>query len=87
MTTLRRELASFIEKNLLGEERGTPIQDTTPLIEEGILDSMALMQIVAFLEERTGVRIPDDEVSPDNFDTIEAIERMVDRLQSRRGGH
>ena len=81
---LRRELASFIEKNLLGEDRKISIDETTALIEEGILDSMALMQLVGFLEERTSVRVPDDEVSPENFETIEAIERMVDRLQTRR---
>jgi acyl carrier protein len=86
VTTLGRDLAAFIEKNLLGEERKISIQQTTPLIEEGILDSMGLMQVVAFLEERTTVRVPDDEVSPENFETIEAIERMVDRLQSRRTG-
>ena len=81
---LKREIATFIEKNLLGESRGITISDTTPLIEDGLLDSMGLMQIVAFLEERAGVRVPDDEVSPDNFETVEAIERLVDRLQARR---
>ena len=81
---LKREIATFIEKNLLGESRGITISDTTPLIEDGLLDSMGLMQIVAFLEERAGVRVPDDEVSPENFETVEAIERLVDRLQARR---
>ncbi|HTS88214.1 MAG TPA: acyl carrier protein [Gemmatimonadales bacterium] len=84
MTTLNRELASFIEKNLIGEGRGASINDATPLIEEGIVDSMGLMQIVAFLEERTGVRVPDDEISPDNFETIELITRLVEKLQAKR---
>ena len=81
---LKMELASFIEKNLVGEDRRLSITDKTPLIEDGIIDSMGLMQIVGFLEERTGVRVPDDEVTPDNFETVEAIDRLVDRLQSRR---
>jgi acyl carrier protein len=81
---LKTELASFIEKNLVGEDRRISITDKTPLIEDGIIDSMGLMQIVAFLEERAGVRVPDDEVSPENFETVDAIDRLVNRLQSRR---
>lgn len=85
MTTLRQDMASFIEKNLIGDDRKGPIDDSTSLIEEGILDSMGLMQMVAFLEERTGVRVPDDEVSPDNFENLPAIEGMVERLRGARG--
>ena len=82
---MKAELASFIEKNLVGEDRRVKVTDTTPLIEDGLIDSMGLMQIVAFLEERAGVRVPDDEVTPENFDTVEAIDGLVTRLQSRRG--
>ena len=83
---LKQELAQFIEKNLLGDDRKIAVSDTTPLIENGLIDSMGLMQIVSFLEERAGVRVPDDDVTPDNFETVDAIEKMVERLQTRRGG-
>lgn len=83
---LKQELATFIEKNLLGEGQGTSVDDTTQLIEGGILDSMGLMQVVGFIEERTGVKVPDDEVAPDNFETVVAIESLVERLRSRREG-
>jgi acyl carrier protein len=81
---LRQELAAFIEKNLLGEGPGASVDEATQLIEGGILDSMGLMQVVGFIEERTGVKVPDDEVAPDNFETVVAIESLVDRLRSRR---
>ena len=84
MTSLKRELAAFIEKNLIGSERKMTLDDQTPLIEEGIIDSMGLMQIVSFLEERAGVRVPDEEVGPDNFETLEAIDRMVKHLQDHQ---
>jgi acyl carrier protein len=82
---LNRELASFIEKNLIGEDRGATVTDDTQLIEEGIVDSMGLMQIVAFLEERAGVRVSDDDVTPDNFETVKAIMELVERIKGRRG--
>ncbi len=84
MTSLRTELAAFIEKNLVPGDRKMTINDQTALIDDGLIDSMGLMQVVAFLEERTGVKVPDEEVGPDNFETLEAIERMVNRLQSRK---
>ncbi len=82
---LNQELATFIEKNLIGDGR-TKVGDGTQLIEDGIVDSMGLMQIVAFIEERTGLRVSDDDVTPDNFETVAAIGGLVDRLQSRRAG-
>lgn len=84
MTMLNQELATFIEKNLIADGR-TRIDDATALIDEGIVDSMGLMQIVTFIESRTGLRISDDDVTPDNFETVAAIGQLVDRLQSRRG--
>jgi len=78
------DLATFIEKNLIADGR-TKVSDATALIEEGIVDSMGLMQIVTFIEERTGLRVSDDDVTPDNFETVAAIGLLVDRLQSRAG--
>jgi acyl carrier protein len=81
---LRSELASFIQKTLVSQDQQVTIDDHTALIEDGLIDSMGLMQIVAFLDERAGVRVPDDEVTPENFETIAAIDQLVERLQARR---
>ena len=82
---LNQDLATFIEKQLIGDGR-TKVSETTPLIEDGIVDSMGLMQIVTFIEDRTGLRISDDDVTPDNFETVAAIGELVKRLEARRAG-
>lgn len=74
-------LATYIQENLAA---GTPIREDTPLIDGGILDSMSLMDVVMFVEQRTGVQVPDDEVVPENFQTVASIARMVQRLQADR---
>lgn len=81
----RTELVNFIQQQLVGDASAAPVTPTTELLEGGIVDSMGLMRIVHFIEERTGVRVPDHEVAPDNFETIDAISALVERLQARRG--
>ena len=78
---LKADLVRYIQENLAPD---TAIDDTTALIDKGILDSMGLMQVIMFIEEKTGIRIPDDEVLPDNFQTIGSIESLVDRLGKSR---
>ena len=54
----------------------------TPLLD-GILDSLALMQLVAFLEEEFDTEIDDTEVTAENFRTVADIERLVNRQLAR----
>jgi acyl carrier protein len=55
------------------------IDDDTPLWGQGIIDSIGLMELVAFLEERFGIQIDDEELTAENFRTVRTIEDMVAR--------
>ena len=86
--TLHRELAQFIEQHLVAPGSGIRVDDDLPLIDRGVIDSLGLTQLVLFVEERAGVRIGDEEVTPDNFQTVASIAALVERLQEaerRRG--
>jgi len=52
------------------------------LFELGALDSFALVDFVTVLEEHCGIKVPDPDISPANFRTIEAIERYVAARQN-----
>ena len=52
----------------------------TALIEQGILDSIEILNLVSFLEEQFGISLPIDEFVPENFQTPEAIASLVRRL-------
>jgi acyl carrier protein len=49
------------------------------LLEQGILDSTAVLEVVAFVEDELGVKVADDEMIPDNFATIGRMTAFVDR--------
>ena len=52
------------------------------LLESGTIDSMGVLQLVAFLEATYGVKVGDDDLVPENFDTIAAISAFVERCQA-----
>lgn len=51
-----------------------------PLIEGGVIDSMGVFHLVSFLEDEFGVEVDDDHLVVENFQTINTIARLVDRL-------
>ena len=79
--SLTQDLIRFIEKNLLEDSDGASIDENELLIDRGIIDSIGLMKIMLFIEDKTNLRVPDDEVMPENFQTVSSIVRMVDLLR------
>jgi len=73
---LRAQVRSFILENFL-YVTGKQVADTTSLMDEQIVDSTGLLELIMFLEETYGIKIEDEELTPQNLDTIENIERFV----------
>jgi methoxymalonate biosynthesis acyl carrier protein len=69
------KIREFIKEEVVLDADAS-IDDNAPLLE-GILDSLALMQLVAFLEEEFETEIDDTDVTAENFRTIADIERLV----------
>jgi len=58
--------------------RNAKLSENEDLLSSGILDSLGILQLVAFIEKSFGIRIPDEDVVFDNFQSVSA---MVDYLQ------
>ena len=67
----------FILEEFLPGEDPNELQESTPLITAGILDSIATLKLVAFLEERYKIRIEAHEAGIENLNTIVDIARLV----------
>ena len=72
-----RPILTFIVERLAPATGRTHLDDDDDLIDSGVVDSLGIFQLVAFLEEKFGVVIADSEITPDNFATIARIERLV----------
>jgi acyl carrier protein len=68
----------FVLKEFLPGEDPSELTSSTPLITGGILDSLATMKLVMFLEERYGVKFQAHEVDADHLDTVADIARLVE---------
>ena len=60
------------------------VGDDQSFLETGIIDSLGIVQIVAFVESELGVRVPDTDLVPANFDSIARIAAYVDRRRQER---
>ncbi|MEJ5225712.1 MAG: acyl carrier protein [Anaerolineales bacterium] len=72
-------IRDFITSEMLPRPLDAPIGDDDPLIESGIIDSMGVMNLLGFLEEKFSIQIPGEELIPENFSTINAIAALIER--------
>lgn len=55
------------------------LEDTTSFLQQGILDSTGVLELVAFVESEFGIAVEDDELVPANFDSITALGTFIHR--------
>jgi 2-hydroxymuconate-semialdehyde hydrolase len=72
-------LRTFIEEDLLFDE-GPPLEHDTPLLGSGILDSLSIVALLAFVEERFGVSVPDGEIAVEQLRDLRTLADWVNAL-------
>lgn len=77
------QVRAFIIANFLFDDHDAMIADQASFIEAGIIDSTGVMEILLFLEETFGIRVEDEELVPENFDSIEGLVGLIERKRKR----
>ena len=81
---MKATLRKFIVDNyLFGQQM--EFSDDDSLQEKGIIDSTGVLELVTYLEETYAIKIDDDELLPENLDSINHLERFVTSKQSSAG--
>ena len=57
----------------------TGLENADSFLDRGIVDSMGVLELVGFLEESYGITVEDQELIPDNLDSIDGVVRFVER--------
>ncbi len=74
---------NYIVENLLHKGSVDSLSSDDSLLDAGLLDSTGIIQVVSFLESDFDIEISDEEIVPDNFETIDSIVALV---KAKRGG-
>ncbi len=72
-------IRDFITQDILHGALKTPLTDQDQLIESGIIDSLGIMTLLSFLEEKFSIQIPSEDLMPENFSSISSITALIER--------
>ncbi len=84
MADLSEIIRAHIQKELMYDRPGVELGDDYPLIGEGVIDSMGLFNMIGFLEAEFGIKVGDDEIVLENFETVTKIRSLVEGKLARR---
>ncbi len=77
--TVRQQIREFMENNFALGEQMSSLADDTSFMESGVIDSTGVLELVAFLEETYEVKVEDEEMVPENLDSIANLCAFVAR--------
>ena len=83
---MQRELVAssfrtFITTHFPGSKR-RPLENADSLLESGIIDSLGVLDLVAFIETEFKITVEDDDLTPENFQSIDRMMAFVDRKRN-----
>jgi acyl carrier protein len=82
-TCVEQHLADFIRQTALPP--GAVLEQNEPLLANGILDSLGILHLVAFIENEYAIIVPDACWGPEHFHSVSHLAKLVARLQAEQG--
>jgi acyl carrier protein len=76
---MEQRIREFLATNFFLGDDPSALEGSTSLIEAGVIDSTGVLELVGFLEEAFDIRIDDEDLVPENLDSIDNIVRFVER--------
>ncbi len=81
----RQTIRSFILENFLFSDDESELRDSDSFQATRIIDSMGMMELIHFIEKIAGIKIPDEEMSPEHLDSVDRIVQYIEgKSQGRR---
>ncbi len=76
---VQSQIMEFIAENILFSDNGYPYSPSDSFLEKGVVDSMNIMEIVAFIEDKFHIDVEDLDIIPANFDSVKNVAAYVER--------
>lgn len=78
----KHALRTFILENYLFTDDQSALADADSFLEKGVLDSTGIMEVIFFIEEQFGIRVEDEEMVPQNLDSVEHLVAFIERKKT-----
>ena len=79
--SIEQEISDYIVENFLLGDRSR-LEPSKSLLESGIIDSTGVLELVGLIEQKLGIKMADEEIVPDNLDSIDNIVRFAGRKRA-----
>jgi acyl carrier protein len=76
---IQPQIRQYLAENFLFSDNGYELEDEASFLEEGIVDSTGVLELVMFVEETFGITVQDEEIVPQNFDSVSQVATYVQR--------
>ena len=81
-TQIKNRIKMFVTQNLLFSDGAFAYSDDDSFLQQGIIDSLGVMQLVEFVQTDLKVQVEQEEISPENFDSVNKLAALVCRKLS-----
>ncbi len=81
LETYRKQVRDFLLSNFYVADINSIDVDTS-LLDQGVIDSTGVLEVIGFIEETFGITVEDTELLPENLDSIEGIAQYIIRKKS-----
>ncbi len=72
-------VTKFIVTEIVHGNEGDTLDPNLGLLEEGIIDSLGLQQLITFMEQQFKISIDDEDLMPENFESVNAIVQLIEK--------
>lgn len=78
---IKAQVRAFVTSNFYVADSSV-LEDNASLLDQGIIDSTGVLEVISFIEETFGIAVEDSEMLPDNLDSLERIANFVARKKN-----
>ncbi len=81
---LKSEIRHFIIENFLYGRDDGDLKDDVSFLEKGLIDSTGVLELVSFIEEKYEISVDDEELIPDNFDSVNKLSAFITKKSTNQ---
>ncbi|MFZ2497795.1 MAG: acyl carrier protein [Methanosarcina sp.] len=79
MEQIKNSIVDYLKANSFMDKE-THLNDSDSLTQNGIIDSIGLLELMDYICEKYSIEIPEDMLTPENFDSLQGITNMISKL-------